>query len=374
MDKPRVFVSSVVDGYEHIREAARAGVIAADMHPVLVNEDFPSLASSSRNACLDGIASCDVHILIIGARGGWTTPSGQTVLEEELAFAKRKKLPSLVFVQNIARDNEAERLEQSASDYVSGNFRRTFNAPEELTVAVTEALQLLSPAPRSDQMSTARFDDFPWSGHTGSSETQLHVRISPARDEEILSPPEMASSATERLLQELGHSNKVGLFSYSNRKTAETGDGVLTITEYSDHYNAGTIITFEEHGTLNAILSLPRKQGPPGNLTIGLVLPVEEIEEALSSVMSFYGELIAKLDPWQRQQQFFLNVALSDLGYKTLERSPEPRTSHSIRMAHPNAPVVAYDAPRPIARSDLTDPTDEMARATTLIVRKAAAQ
>ena len=91
MDKPRVFVSSVVDGYEHIREAARAGVIAADMQSVLANEDFPSLASSSRNACLDGIESCDVHITIIGARGGWRTPSGHTVVEEELAFAKKKK-------------------------------------------------------------------------------------------------------------------------------------------------------------------------------------------------------------------------------------------------------------------------------------------
>jgi hypothetical protein len=102
------------------------------------------------------------------------------------------------------------------------------------------------------------------------------------------------------------------------------------------------------------------------------VVPVEDIEDALRSAMSFYGELMAKLDPWQRQQQFFLNVALTDLGYKTLERNTKPRASYRMRVASSNAPLVAYAAPRRIARADLTDPADEVARATAVLVRKAA--
>jgi ABC-type branched-subunit amino acid transport system substrate-binding protein len=45
-----VFVSSVIDGFQTFREAARAAIEAAGGEPVLVNEDFPSLAASSRNA------------------------------------------------------------------------------------------------------------------------------------------------------------------------------------------------------------------------------------------------------------------------------------------------------------------------------------
>lgn len=39
MADPRVFVSSVVEGFEDYREAAREGIEAAGGEPVLVNED-----------------------------------------------------------------------------------------------------------------------------------------------------------------------------------------------------------------------------------------------------------------------------------------------------------------------------------------------
>ena len=81
--RARVFVSSVVDGFETFRQSAREGILAAGGEPVLVNEDFPSLSLSPRNACLDAVESSDVVVSIIGAWGGWTTPSGKLVVDEE---------------------------------------------------------------------------------------------------------------------------------------------------------------------------------------------------------------------------------------------------------------------------------------------------
>lgn len=68
--RPRVFVSSVVKGFEEYREAARRGIEAAGGEPVLVNEDFPAQPDSPRNACLDAVDSCDIYLAIIGDRGG----------------------------------------------------------------------------------------------------------------------------------------------------------------------------------------------------------------------------------------------------------------------------------------------------------------
>jgi hypothetical protein len=376
MEKPRVFISSVVDGYAEMREAARAGVIAAGLKPILANEDFPSLAVSSRNACLDGIDSCDVLITIIGTREGWTAPSGKTVVEEELTHARKRKLPCLIFLEDVARDPAAERLARSASDYVSGNFRRTFRTPEELSAAVTDALRQLNPIIRNDGMSASRFDDFPSGDGTGSSDTQLNVRIAPVRAEELLSPPQMASPETERLLHEIGHSEKVGLFSYSNAKETTSGDGILTISEYSDRHTASIKAEFEEHGTIDLVLALPRPQtlSISEAISLGLVIPIEDIEATLRSAMLFYGGLLDRLDRWQRHQQFYFNVALTDLGHRTLQRAPEQRSSYSMRMPRSNATLVAYAEPRVIARSDLKDPEGEVARATVLLVRKAAVQ
>ncbi len=56
--QPRVFVSSVMSGYEEYREAAPAGIRQAGCDPVLA-EDFAARGTSSGNACLDGVPSAD---------------------------------------------------------------------------------------------------------------------------------------------------------------------------------------------------------------------------------------------------------------------------------------------------------------------------
>jgi hypothetical protein len=91
--RPRVFVSSVIDGFEPFRVAARSAITACGGDPVLVNEDFPSLLASPRNACLDAIDSCDLVVTMVGERGGWTSPSGSLVTDEEFQHAMTKKIP-----------------------------------------------------------------------------------------------------------------------------------------------------------------------------------------------------------------------------------------------------------------------------------------
>jgi len=108
--RSRVFVSSVIEGFAEYRQAVRKGIEQASGEGILVNEDFPSQASSSRNTCLDAIDSCDVFLLVLGAIGGWKTPSGRLVVEEEYDHARVRKLPVLVFLGDVPRDAEAERF------------------------------------------------------------------------------------------------------------------------------------------------------------------------------------------------------------------------------------------------------------------------
>src|SRR3569833_3246378 len=143
MSTPRIFVSFVVDGFLDIREAARRGILAAGAEQVLVNEDLPASPESSRNACLDAIDSVDALVLIIGARGGWTTPSGKLVVEEEYEHAVNRRLPILVFVQDVARDADATRLCEAVFDYIDGVFRRAFTDPRELELLFVLAVFFL---------------------------------------------------------------------------------------------------------------------------------------------------------------------------------------------------------------------------------------
>lgn len=117
-------MSSVVEGFAEFRQAAREAIIAAGGEPVLVNEDFPSPAASSRNACLDAVDSCDFLVSIVGERGGWTAPSGLLVVEEEYQRARRKRIPVLAFLRKGHRDSDAERFARELSDYIDGTFRQ----------------------------------------------------------------------------------------------------------------------------------------------------------------------------------------------------------------------------------------------------------
>jgi ABC-type branched-subunit amino acid transport system substrate-binding protein len=68
--QPRVFVSSVIEGFAAHRQAAREAIAQLGGEAILVNEDFGSQNASSRNACLDAVASADIFVLVIGTRGG----------------------------------------------------------------------------------------------------------------------------------------------------------------------------------------------------------------------------------------------------------------------------------------------------------------
>lgn len=102
MAEPRVFVSSVIDGFQPYREAARKGIKAAGGEPVLVNEDFPSLPKSFRNACLDAVVSSDIYLAIIGERAGWRAPSGKLVVVE-LGSAFRRPNSACQKAEGLAR-------------------------------------------------------------------------------------------------------------------------------------------------------------------------------------------------------------------------------------------------------------------------------
>src|SRR5450631_2917682 len=232
----RVFVSSVMDGFEEYRRAAREGIEAAGATPVLV-EDFPSLSTSSRNACLDGIDSSDYVASIVGQRGGWMAPSGLLVVEEELEHAKRSNVPVLAFLQDIPRTPEAEAFALRLSDYVEGAFRTTFRTPEDLRKQIERAFRQ-----KVEQVSprrTVNADDlasyFKSDRHESGMMTILRFVLVPERQGEILHPVQIASKEFERQLFEIGHAAHVGLFSFTRPKSVgmQGADLVIEQTEAS---------------------------------------------------------------------------------------------------------------------------------------------
>ena len=106
---PRVFVSSVMEGYKNSRDAASEGIRQAGCEPVRA-EDFPAATAFPRNSCLDGVRSADAVVLLLGKRYGFVGPSGLAATEEEYDQAQKNHMPIFVFLQDGEREAEQQKF------------------------------------------------------------------------------------------------------------------------------------------------------------------------------------------------------------------------------------------------------------------------
>jgi hypothetical protein len=325
MARSRVFVSSVIEGFAEYRQAARSGIEQAGGDAVLVNEDFPAQANSSRNTCLDAIDSCDVFLLVLGARGGWKTPSGRLVVEEEFEHARARKLPVLVFLEDVPRDGDGQRLSKRLSDYVDGNFRLRFSGASELRDQVERTVRALLITHNNRPMDYDSIAAHLVKPYRFSDQTSLRFAIAPERVEEIFDPLDLASPDFAERMLEIGHSRDVRLFGYLYAKEAPRSNSF--------------------------------------DLTDIMTVSIETLEGLLVASFRFTQALYDGKDPYKRHQRFYWNSVLVGMGNRSLVRNPVSQQSYRMSVGDKDDAMLAFATARLIARADIAQPGKEIERA-----------
>jgi hypothetical protein len=371
MPRPRVFVSSVIEGFADYRQAARNGIEQAGGEGVLVNEDFPSQASSSRNTCLDAIDSCDVFLLVLGARGGWKTPSGRLVVEEEFEHARALKLPVLVFLEDVPRDADGERLAKILSDYVDGNFRVKFSGTAELRDQIERSLRAIV-----DTRNNRAMDHDPIAArllkpYRFSDQTSLRFAIAPERMEEVFDPLDLASPGFAERMLEIGHRSEVRLFGYLYAKEAPRQEQTWLVIEQPLGNNwsegrQGVRLTISENGAvlIDTNATGRTKRSNSMDLADIMTASIESVEALLVASFRFTQALYDDKDPYKRHQRFYWNGVLSGMGNRSLVRNPVSQEhSYRVNMGNRDEAIPAFPSSRLIARADLAQPGKEIERA-----------
>jgi organic radical activating enzyme len=358
--KPRVFVSSVIEEFQEYREAARKGIVLVGGEPILV-EDYPSLTVSPRNACLDGIASSDVFICVIGARGGWVAPSGKLVVEEEYEEALRRKLHIFVFIQKIKHDEQADEFVKKMSDYIDGIFRQTFYTPAELERAVEKALIPVFVHQKKPRVDIDMINEQLQESYKIQGETSVRFILMPERKDEFIDPIALESLELKNQILQIGHSPGVGLFSYEWPKNTEVGVNSIVILQ-------------SEEGRCRPFVDEVRLELNTEGLTIidtnvSNCAARDRLQEMLCSMVIIEGDIVSKLnrcfafarnlfeikDPFKRYNRFLYNVALSEIGHRILMSKP-PQGSSTYSMGNQSDKVViVFDKPRIITRVGFID-------------------
>lgn len=138
----RIFISSVVRGYEHYRAAAKKAIELLQYTPRM-SESFGAQPHSSETACMSEVEDADIVVLILGADYGFETPSGESVTQQEYRQARALNKPVLAFLQNVEVSGKQQAFRQEVSDYVDGLFRETFSTEGELYDGIIKAIHLL---------------------------------------------------------------------------------------------------------------------------------------------------------------------------------------------------------------------------------------
>jgi len=139
----KVFISSVVRGFEAYRAAARKAVGLLQHQPIMC-EDFGARPDSSQVACMTEVDQADVVVLILGADFGFKTASGESVTQQEFRRARAGGKRVLAFLQDVPVEGPQEAFRWEVSDYVDGLFRVTFTNEHELSDAIVHALNQLN--------------------------------------------------------------------------------------------------------------------------------------------------------------------------------------------------------------------------------------
>lgn len=365
----RVFVSSVMRDFEVFRSAAREGILDAGMKPILI-EDFPSMDMSSRTACLDLVRSCDVYLLVIGDRPG-ASPLGKPVVEEEFEEARRRKLPRLMFLQNVARDVDTEALARRLGDYVSGRFRTTFDTPEDLRVAVRDALQ--GPFAMNIDTNDPNLIDTLLRTEERESTPTLRLAFLPERKDEVFDVLEFDDPALRRSMYKLAHRDDVRLLDFERGSNESSVDrDRLVLRQEPRRGTAGEVgvtIRIREDGAVVIDQTLGGRERHRSSLRFDVQIAESDVAETIRSSVAFVNALYEERDPGHRFSTFFYGAAAAGMNMHFVMKERRERNSWSLRMDDERGWQV-LDKPRRIDRTDLANAHDITERTLTFMVKR----
>lgn len=325
----RIFVSSVIAGFEHFREAASAAIQSLD-HQVIRAEDFAPSPSSPQIACLQGIRAADAVVLVLGQRYGEIQPSGWSATHEEFQEARSTK-PIFVFIQaGIEPEPRQAALIAEAQSWVTGHFTGRFSDEGSLRSLITRALHrwemsIASGAVDPNEMAARANAALPGDRDGRfSSEASVAISIAVAPEVSILRPSELeAASFGQRITKEALFGDPAIFDSRAGTET-EIAEHCLVLSQEDRR------LSISELGSIVMVLPLP-----PAAERYAAPLIEEDVTQTILTGFRFADRLLEIIDPTQRITSLAPAVKLLNAqhtGWKTRAQQQRDPTTMTIGM------------------------------------------
>ena len=365
----KVFISSVIGGFEEFREAA-ATAIQTLGHQVVRSEDFPATTHSPQVACLAGIRQSDSVVVVLGARYGPVQPSGLSATHEEFREARGTK-PTLVFVQQgITPEPQQADLITEARDWVGGGIAPSFRDADALQAAIIRGLHELELSRAAGTVDPAEMLDrarglVPPSNAV--SETSLVVAVASGPRQAVLRPSELEARQLARDLMQAALFGDAALLDAADGTSTRVRGAALIIEQ------ARAQIALDVEGSIVIVRPTRRNRGWDGGLS---AIIEEDITQDVELGLRFAYLLLELIDTTNRLTHVAPVAALLRGGYsawRTREEHAASPTSMTMNMSGREDAVAALTPPtrpRPALRHQVT----ELAQDLTTLLRQSSVE
>jgi CheY-like chemotaxis protein len=361
----RIFISSVIGGYEPFRAAA-AEALETLGHQVVRAEDFPASAATPQQACLAAVRESDMVVLLIGSRYGAPQPSGLSATHEEHREARERK-PMLVFVESgVEREEAQQAFLDEVEAWATGHYRASYSTPEDLRRALIRAVHdhelatSVGPVDEGEMIQRAKAllpqRNGPWGG------AQLGVAVAAGPQQQVIRPARLGDAA---LVQEV-------------HQQAAFGDHpVLDPTKSTDRTVRGSSLLLDQRSAMVRVdedgsiyVAQPARPAAGGSATELPALIEEDIAQAIGCAIRFAGWLLDHIDPLRRLTDVVVIAQTVGAGYMPWRTKDEHAASPNSATMGQGNDTVALLSPARRPRQALTLDADRLTQDLMALLRR----
>jgi hypothetical protein len=366
MSHMKVFISSVIAGYEHFRAGAAEAVETLG-HTLLRSEDFPASPGTAQQACLAAVRESDVVVLLLGARYGTPQESGLSATHEEYREARDGK-PLLVFIEaGITPEPSQKAFIEEVQAWATGNVTANFSTQDELTSRLIRALHNHELATSSGAVDESemleRAKALLPERHGMATSAHLVLAITGGPYQQVLRPAQLEDPELARDLQREALFGNQSVLDASEGTDVSIEDATLVLRQRE------RFVSVDQAGSICVGQPATRATGRGAMELTALI--EEDLAEALARALRFSGWLLDRIDPVHRLSDVVIVVHLSGAGYM-------PWRTRAEHAASPNSGQVGLGAhditvgltPARRRRQALTHDVDRIAEDLVVLLRR----
>lgn len=321
-------------------------------------EDFGAKPASPQVACLQGLRSADLVVLILGERYGVIPPGSEVSPTHEEYLEARGTKEILLFVQeDVLHESAQDALLREAQGWRGGLFRAGFRTPEELRDAVTQAIHKFelvhtaAPLNVAELRSSAEAMLTERSRRGSQGPSRLCFALAAGPKQLVMRPAELESELLADALHQQAMFGTPRLFEKSSGVNTRM-DGDILVIEQED----GASLRLAEHGDVAIGLPLERKASKSrdfGGVMLGIV--EESVLRELRNAIAFANWVLDRIDPTQRVTHVALaaRIEASDfMAWRTQAEQDKSPNSGTMRMSSAPVKPVCVDRPRGALKFD----------------------